>query len=295
MLLYKYIDNNIIKVLEKCSLKFTRRNELNDPFELFPYFKLTDNNSDDIIDTIDEKEFQRLFLENLPEEAFQKMSPADWLAFEKNTRGQNPYKEEDPQNWQVNYFNDLVPKIMAQLNKEFVLLSLTEDPLNISMWTHYANNQKGFVIGFETDNDFFYEKRDINLEYRNVRKVEYVQQRPIIADIYNMDELSNTFFRKSTDWVLEKEWRILRMHDDADEIITDNNQEIVLFNFNPMIIKEIYFGLRSDNELRNNIFEIITNNNAFSNVKLYQIELDEKQFKLLPAKVTLPESEAENE
>jgi hypothetical protein len=283
MILYKYIDVHIIEVLNKTSLKFSPRDFLNDPFELFPYFEPNEFDKMDLLSKIGEDAYQDYFLKSLPDNAFIMMSPSEWLVFEKNTRNQeNPYKKEDPDNWIQNYYKDLVPGFLMILNNTFGILSFTEDPLNIIMWAHYGEYNKGFVIGFDTDNDFFCEKEHFEMNYRNLRKVNYKSERPLIRDPYNVDELNETFFYKSIHWGYEKEWRVLRRLDDADEIIENDNHKLHLFGFQPKIIKEIYFGLRSDLENRKKIIEIIHSNSDYQDVKFFQIELDDIEFKLIP-------------
>jgi hypothetical protein len=283
MILYKYVDFNLKKILNKSSLKFSSRDNLNDPFELFPFFEPNDEDKIDLLSEIGEEDYQENFLKSLPEDAFNIMSPSDWLVLEKNTRGQeNPYQKEDPINWKQNYSKDLNPGFIKILNNTFGILSLTEDPLNINMWAHYGDSNRGFVLGFETDNDFFFERTNQDLYYRNLRKVNYFTERPLIKDPYNPNELNKTFFCKSIDWKSEKEWRVLRRLDDANEIIEFEGKKLHLYEFDPKIVKEIYFGLSSDVEIRKEIINLVLNNKGYKDIKFYQIELDDREFKLIP-------------
>lgn len=281
MTLYKYIDEHIFDVLEKNSLKFTTRDTLNDPFELFPFFEPNEFENNNLIPESKEEEFQKIFIKTLPDTAFDLMTESEWLDSEKNNRNEkNPYKIRDPINGVQNYYNDLTPGLISILNNYFGILCLTEDPLSITMWSHYGNNNKGFVIGFETSNDFFYERENPELRYRNLRKVNYKKVRPIVKNPFNVEELNETFFCKSNCWSGEEEWRVIRRLDDADEV----NLEIslYLFKFNPVIINEIYFGLGSNIESRNRIIDIIKSKSNYQNIKIYQIDLDKNDFKLIP-------------
>lgn len=291
MLLYKYIDNHILDVLENSSLKFSPRDQLNDPFELYPFFEPNEGfepNEEDInnsIEEIGEDAFQENYLRSIHGKIFITKTRAEWLEFEKDTRNvKNPYKEQDPKNWAKNYYEDLIPSLLNALDKTFVILSLTENALSIPMWAHYGSNNKGFVIGFETDNDFFFEKDRQELSYRNLRKVNYSYERMIIKDIYNMDEVEATFFCKSIEWKYENEWRVLRRLEDAVFI---ESTGLYLFRFNRKIIKEIYFGFKCDSETKNRVIGLVKSNSEYQDVKFFQITLDEKDYKLIPHPISV--------
>lgn len=283
MLLYKYIDKNILNVLKNESLKFSSRNDLNDPFELYPYFEPIETEKPELLNEPDDKEYLVNLLKYIPKEVLDTMPKAEWLALLRNTRNmKNPYKIKNPKNWIKGYFRDLVPNLLRILNDTFGILSLSENPLNIPMWAHYSDNNKGFAIGFDTKNEYFFEKHNRELDYRNLRKVNYSTDRPTIKDIYNPDEIFDTFFNKSTHWSYENEWRVCRRLEDADDIIQNDGKKLHLFKFNPNIIKEIYFGLRSELKIRDEIIQIVRSNSKFKDIKFFDIELDEKEFRLIP-------------
>lgn len=44
---------------------------------------------------------------------------------------------------------------IEQLKKSLVILSLTKTPYNPLMWAHYGEEHRGFVIGYDVENEFF--------------------------------------------------------------------------------------------------------------------------------------------
>ncbi len=108
------------------------------------------------------------------------------------------------------------------------IFSLSEDPLNMLMWSHYGDNHNGLAIGFEA------------IEGSDLAKEEYFQpvnysDDPLRIDLskglmngvtFYLDEfgrpstkayvqikdpqIQKIFFTKTTDWAYEKEWRYLR-------------------------------------------------------------------------------------
>ena len=71
---------------------------------------------------------------------------------------------------------------------------------NHLMWAHYARNHVGYCVEYERIDSAI-------LSGTACRKVEY-DQRPVEYD-GDTTKLKRAFFRKSTHWAYEKEWRIV--------------------------------------------------------------------------------------
>ncbi len=89
---------------------------------------------------------------------------------------------------------------------------LTTKPDNILMWSHYADNHKGFVVEFSTNHT------DKNMCMDTVEDqlfgwdVDYKQDMPtIIAGTKDFDSVKDVFLTKSPDWEYESEYRVLAM------------------------------------------------------------------------------------
>jgi len=83
----------------------------------------------------------------------------------------------------------------------------SEDPLNILMWSHYANSHTGFCVEY----DFKKLLSEVRLQNADLHKVVYQEKIPIIPkkDIDNKDAQIEAVIRKSPEWEYEKEWRVI--------------------------------------------------------------------------------------
>lgn len=99
------------------------------------------------------------------------------------------------------------------LHTNFGVCCLNHNPLNILMWSHYAQDHTGFLIEFK------FLKRELNkgaslLEFLPI-PVNYAKIMPIVSksDRLNLDQMVITekvYLTKAEEWKYEKEFRILK-------------------------------------------------------------------------------------
>jgi hypothetical protein len=178
-----------------------------------------------------------------------------------------------------------------------------EFPNQIVMWSHYADNHKGFCIEFDLeflkkdivlslkDPDFYHESKNEYLSERNVAiikaglfPIEYTSNRiniPVtklnkinidpsgnITYDSNFDELFyKAFVVKSANWNYEKEWRII-----VDGQISDYYDNRIPFPY----IKTIYLGCKANKELISTMISIGDEIGA----EVVILKMDGKKFKL---------------
>lgn len=111
------------------------------------------------------------------------------------------------------------------------------------MWSHYAQQHKGIVIGYDTD--CF---RSILLGGAALYPVKYVDTRiamPLTTDIPwgTLDRLATTKYR---DWSYEYEWRSVFL--DTDEMMGD--LVAIYPRIEPRFIREINIGACAEVETR---------------------------------------------
>lgn len=147
------------------------------------------------------------------------------------------------------------------------------------MWSHYADNHKVFVIGFDSENEFFHQKRSADDECNYIRKVQYSEDRPKIQ-LTSLEDMADILLAKSKEWEYEQEWRMLKPLREADETIQNNNEPICLFSFPPQCITEIIFGCRMSDSDKEEMLEYFINDKDYTHVEKYQAVLDEKEFRL---------------
>jgi hypothetical protein len=199
------------------------------------------------------------------------------------------------------------------INEELVSLSLSDNLHNLLMWSHYANNHKGYVIEFDEKNSFFSKTNNyfFKIPYSNIRPRLTLKETKMIVNsiIETFDTKTKRddkrfhklelLFTKSIYWNEEKEWRLITLSKDATKIInSDTNKATINFNLNretkdiissnylalfsipPNSIKSIYLGCKIKPLLRREIFDILEENKELKHVQVFQSQVSKSDYKL---------------
>lgn len=276
MNLYKYLNEERISILQDGLIRFSQPQAFNDPFEFKPH--LSSIGSDKYLEDNFNKNFEGLLkdeYEKQTEEVKAKISLGTFL---------NWIKEKHPD--MIKYFRNLstsiTPALEEALHQTFEnhigVLSLSESPKNLLMWSHYANSHKGFVIEFDSTHEFFNRKKSQQDELRFIRKVEYSKLRPnfSLSELMNI----NDFLIKSDDWSYEQEWRMLLPLKEADAIIKTVPYDIYLFEIPFPAFKSILLGARADPQLITKVENAISDNAALNHLNIIDMHINNKNFKL---------------
>ena len=122
----------------------------------------------------------------------------------------------------------------------FGILSLTETPDNLLMWSHYGDSHKGVVLGFDELHPFF-QGEEIVAGLSRLSKVEYNQKRPVLSPSTRNNP--KVFLRKSAEWAYEREWRLIRPLSEAmDTLPRENLVPVCLFEIPHDAISVIITG-----------------------------------------------------
>jgi len=130
--------------------------------------------------------------------------------------------------------------------KDSGVFSLSEKNNNILMWSHYANDHKGFCIEFE--------RKDVDenfLSHFMCRPVEYAIRYPDLNRV--IDLLDVNLFTKAKGWAYEAEWRL---------VTKLGNRVLPL----PAPITGIIFGMKASEES----IKTIKNSLLSQNINFYQ-------------------------
>lgn len=187
--LYKHqpITDSRLELLTKRTISFTKPDKFNDPF--------------DCVYGVDEsyhyssKEIQAKFLQYLNQN----------ISNEEATDYAKKIREKENQN-----INDLT--YFADINSLMGICCLNHNPLNILMWSHYADFHKGFLTEFK------FRKTDLlnpSLSYLNFLPipVSYIDEMPIIdreTRLNPKDKIIEIYTSKASEWSYEKEFRVIR-------------------------------------------------------------------------------------
>lgn len=135
-------------------------------------------------------------------------------------------------------------------NNHLGVLCLSERFDSPAMWAHYAENQKGYCIGFSE------EKLRRSELFGKGGRVRYNNTFPEILPVTNLSEeyIKNSFLEthtKSADWSYEEEYRLTKLFypnvpTNADRTINIPNDFIV----------EVIIGLNMEDEVRSIVLDI---------------------------------------
>lgn len=147
--------------------------------------------------------------------------------------------------------------------KNFGVFSMSQIKDNILMWSHYADQHKGFCIEFNRlpNNDLG--------DFKKTQPVNYYCDYPevdLLDSNGNIDRSirKKMLFSKAKDWAYEKEWRLTYPEGDKKETL-------------PAGISSIIFGLRMLDEHDNTIRNILADQPGIRYQKAIEVEY---QFRL---------------
>lgn len=161
------------------------------------------------------------------------------------------------------------------------ICSFSEENNNGLMWAHYSDSHKGFCIAYDTEQ-----------MQNNLYKVNYAKKIFNITDEFVKALKSNENYvannnlaiqmctQKDIIWEYEKEWRIIFSEIDKNPEIPSANQENkgFLYNLTP---KAVYLGSKMKNNKKEQIVKIAKE----QNLDIYEMEMDNDNYILLPKKI----------
>ena len=154
-------------------------------------------------------------------------------------------------------------EIEDEQDSKMGVFSMSSIEYNSLMWSHYANEHRGFCIEFVR-------KSDNNLgNFEMTKPVEYKRNFPKKVNILDSEGCINKFahqrkyFVKDEDWEYEKEWRFTSLEGNKEEDL-------------PSEISSIIFGLKMPRRHRVTIRNIL----AGQDVSYKEAVKHEHQFKI---------------
>jgi hypothetical protein len=257
-ILYKYCDQlGVVKILGALELKLPYISEVNDPLECLPFFYCPDDKA-----AIEKRYLSVLNRRNLPISAnYRRKLDELFEAGEiQKTLAESSLKTQ------------------KNLNRKNCLLSVSKTARDTVMWAHYADKHKGVVIGIDFDK--FFPKNGIKM-YR----VDYSEQRPEMNVLDNDEEedvsvkYMKTLLTKSVEWRYEREFRVIFLdtylmaleQQGLARLKELNGKKTWYLRLNPESIKEIIFGLYTEESLKLAIGKLIKQS-ELQHIKLYQAE-----------------------
>ena len=252
---YKFVSFARKDILTNGMIRFAPIGSFNDPFELEPSITPYSKKFLQYINEVSERDLEKIT-----------MTEADYVYSAERVDSIEYYREK--YRAEVGKYGVLSLSSNDTIN-QLLIVSMPErkDPrTNILMWSHYADSHKGFVIEFRAD----------FVEGVKLEKVEYSDIRDVVT-FEDIDEnnFDNIFFKKSSDWKYEQEYRAVLPLSNASEI---HDERFHLYKINKSSINSITFGCAMSEEEKKIIMDIVKKDPEFKGVKMQHARLDEKGF-----------------
>lgn len=182
--------------------------------------------------------------------------------------------------------NQELKALLKHVNKTYGFFCLTTNKDNLIMWSHYAANHKGIVVGFDAHHPFFRGSHDFY-------PVEYLPERISLSsndgysrlvgkhfspELNYKDLHTRLFLRKHTDWAGEQEWRMIRRLEECDYHEPDSL--FYLFRIPREAITEVILGAQISKENKELIHRRISSSPDWAHVKILHASLSASQFGL---------------
>ncbi|MBN1806608.1 MAG: DUF2971 domain-containing protein [Sedimentisphaerales bacterium] len=261
-ILYKYCDQlGIVKILESLELKLPYISQVNDPLECLPFLYCPNDKS-----AMEARCLHAFKHSNIS-------PPSDWQ--------QTLNEQIKTGQFQKNLIAKL-RKFQKDWNqRKGCLLSVSETAKEPVMWAHYADKHKGVVVGINFNKIF------LNIGIK-MHPVNYDTPRPKVnvleySEGKDLDKsIEITLMTKSGAWRYEEEFRTIFLVDRLKKLQRQGLAHLKDFKgkktwflqFNPESVREIIFGLYTDDSLKSAIRKLIERT-ELQHVKLYQAEESE--------------------
>jgi hypothetical protein len=279
--MFKYMSEKIAPLFAKAlKVRFTQPFDLNDPFEFRPFMDF-EGTAEDVRDVVEARlseifgtaddaldvmaklqatdpKYPKLVV---PIEVFRKLLADNPVLKQKFMAEMEKYKAEILDNarmaiwWEAQW-----EKFRQVLGQALGIFSLTEDPANVLMWSHYASQSFGMVVEFDDKYPWFDQKATPSDDIRHLVRVSYVQN----PHPRTWKQLNGTdmLYTKNAEWSYEREWRIIRPLKDGTEV----GAGIVCFNVPPDAFRRVIFGSRTTSTLEQKIRASVAVNSELSHV-----------------------------
>lgn len=277
-LVYKFMPasfdggKSILPILKSGHIRFTQPKGMNDPYEIVGGFR-------------DETDYRTYFQSHRREilNAARKknlLQKKPKVPLGNLVRALNAIQESD---FLVN--GEMAQKAMELFQKrllDYGILSMSTNWSSSAMWSHYARVHTGVCIGFDTAMPLFHRGKGQGI--LSLREVQYSDERvPLAVNKGTEGVPKNIFFRKSSDWRYEEEWRVVARFRDlpTGEVrrngLHDGLQVLTLPIDLEQVI-EILVGSRATPDVETAALEFARN--SLRKVEIYKMRLSNSSFRM---------------
>lgn len=285
---YKYIglkeDGSVrADFLENCLFRFTQPEQLNDPFEVRPALIFGGYSAEDrewarerarkegFPDSIPDDTIEGLFLDPGPRRRFDPKEFPGISGLRPDLRKEPFQSLEEMDRFEI---AKALNEFLSTVNQNYGIFCLTTKGNSLLMWTHYAGDHRGILVGFNRDHGFFNNSADLH-------EVKYSKKRVAVSSKYGWlricgqrfegtaPHLTRVFLRKHPQWQHEAEWRMIKQLKDCEP--RENN--VYLFQIPNTAVTSVTFGARMSEENMSGLYGKISSDPKWSHIKIYRAEL----------------------
>jgi uncharacterized protein Usg len=285
---FKYMSEKVAPLFAKTlKVRFTQPFELNDPFEFRPFVDF-EGTAESVRDVVEDKLTEMFgtaddaldFMAKLqatdpnypkmvvPIEVFRKLIADNPTLKQQFMAEMEKFKAEALDNkkmalkWEARW-----EQFRRALGQSLGIFSLTEDPAQPLMWSHYAGQHYGVAVEFDQKHPWFDRRTSPSDDIRHLVRVSYV--RDPHPRTWKQVNGSDMLYTKIAEWSYEREWRIIRPLKDGTEV----GAGIVCFDVPPEAIRSIILGSRTTAALEQEIRASVAANPALSHVSFGRAKL----------------------
>lgn len=248
MIVYKYLPPEREEILSQFSLRLTPPDQLNDPLDCVASMTMPKNLR--TLFQLWEQETRQLFVERTRQyptgprfEAFR------WQCMEGRQRWlewclSNP---DDRENLNAGM------SLQAMFSQVAGVLCFSESADRTLMWSHYAKNHEGYVVGLDSSHSVFQTVPPHPSRLGTLSKVTYSDKRHQLGQTLEKADFDNCsyLFTKSRDWSYEAEWRLI-----LPLWFGRTAGSVVVYDFPYDAVRQIVIGHRSSPELRAKLLKL---------------------------------------
>ena len=271
--LYKYYSDSCLKfVFGDWTIRFTPAVEFNDPFECLPHII-------SLASKEHQEEIVELGIDDIIKEeaAASKKKKARRIQKMMRARSKRDEVKALVDAATVGAAKFAMNKIYEKVIRDFGVLCLSEENLNLLMWSHYANSHMGFAVGFDMESDFF--TTGCSLPIWKPKKIDYVSERPSKFFSELSSDMKEILYTKGDIWGYENEWRMIAPLELPLAWVEGKTKGV--HHLPRKSVSEVIFGARMSGEEVRLVCQIIKQQPDCKHIRLQWARLHDSKYELV--------------
>ncbi len=130
--------------------------------------------------------------------------------------------------------------VISDLKNKIGVFCLSDDPVSMLMWSHYANGHQGFVVGYKNIHQHFEPDETGTLD--TPTRVKYGRSASGVT--FDPQSTLDIFFSKGLEWQYENETRILRPLMECEKMSNNAGGDIFVSKIDKNCISTLIAGSR---------------------------------------------------